>query len=114
VRDGGRVGLALDKERNLFLYIDGTQVCHVAPAVVDPCYFALDLRACWKKVILKRKSFSFCSFRNVKVNRLILGCQRKGGREERRNGGKKEGRKEEWKGGRKEGRKEGTNKNKNA
>ena len=50
VREGGRVGLALDKSRTLHLYIDGNHVGMVAADVSDPCYVMIDLLACWKKV----------------------------------------------------------------
>ena len=50
VREGGRVGLALDKSRTLHLYIDGNHVGVVTRNVADPCYVMIDLLACWKKV----------------------------------------------------------------
>ena len=50
VREGGRVGLALDRSRNLHLYIDGNHLGVVAPDVADPCYVMIDLFACWRKV----------------------------------------------------------------
>ena len=50
VREGGRVGLALDTNRTLHLYIDGQHLEVVAPDVADPCYVMIDLGLCWKKV----------------------------------------------------------------
>ena len=50
VREGSRVGLALDRSRNLHLYIDGNHLGVVAPDVVDPCYVMIDLCAKWRKV----------------------------------------------------------------
>ncbi len=44
------MGLALDRSRNLHLYIDGNHVGVVAPDVADPCYVMIDLRFCWRKV----------------------------------------------------------------
>ena len=38
VREGSRVGLALDSRRNLHLYIEGNHLGVVAPDVADPCY----------------------------------------------------------------------------
>ena len=50
VRKGSRVGLALDRTRNLHLYIDGNQVGVVAAGVADPCYVMIDLSFSWRKV----------------------------------------------------------------
>ena len=50
VRKGSRVGLALDRTRNLHLYIDGNQVGVVAAGVADPCYVMIDLYFSWRKV----------------------------------------------------------------
>ena len=50
VRKGNRVGLALDRSRNLHLYIDDKHIGVVAPGVADPCYVMIDLLACLKKV----------------------------------------------------------------
>ena len=50
VRDGGRVGLALDKSRTLHLHIDSNHVGVVARDVAGPCYVMIDLHACWRKV----------------------------------------------------------------
>ena len=50
VRKGGRVGLALDRSRNLHLYIGCNHLGVVAPDVADPCYVMIDLFERWKKV----------------------------------------------------------------
>ena len=44
------MGLALDTNRTLHLYIDGQHLGVVAPDVADPCYVMIDVYACWKKV----------------------------------------------------------------
>ena len=50
VREGGRVGLALDKSRTLHLYINGNHVGVVARDVAKPCYVMIDLYLSWRKV----------------------------------------------------------------
>ena len=50
VREGGRVGLALDKSRTLHLYIAGNHVGVVTRVVADPCYVMIDLNLNWRKV----------------------------------------------------------------
>ena len=49
VREGGRVGLALDIEKNLHLYIDGNHLGVVASDVAGPSYVMIDLNGVWKK-----------------------------------------------------------------
>ena len=50
VREGSRVGLALDRSRNLHLYIDYNHLGVVATGVADPCYVMIDLALSWGKV----------------------------------------------------------------
>ena len=50
VRQGGRVGLALDGNRGLHLFIDGNHVELISSCMANPCYFMVDLYAYWKKV----------------------------------------------------------------
>ncbi|KAL8597183.1 hypothetical protein ACOMHN_022230 [Nucella lapillus] len=50
VRAGSRVGLLVDGQGNLHLYVDGTDRGVFASAVPQPCYVLIDLNACWKKV----------------------------------------------------------------
>ena len=44
------MGLALDRSRNLHLYIDGNHRGVVATGVADPCYVMIDLSLYVKKV----------------------------------------------------------------
>ncbi|XP_076455151.1 E3 ubiquitin-protein ligase TRIM56-like isoform X1 [Babylonia areolata] len=50
VRAGSRVGLLLDMKRDVHLYLDGRDLGVFTSAVPEPCFFLMDLRACWKKV----------------------------------------------------------------
>ena len=48
---GSHVGLALDSDRGLHLYVDGTDQGVIGTDVPDPCYFMLDLYGYCTKVL---------------------------------------------------------------
>ena len=48
---GCHVGLALDSDRGLHLYVDGTDQGVIGTDVPDPCYFIFDLHAYCTKVL---------------------------------------------------------------
>ena len=43
VHVGSRLGLVVDTDRRLHLYVDGNDQGVVAPDIPDPCYFMFDL-----------------------------------------------------------------------
>ena len=43
VHVGSRLGLVVDTDRSLYLYVDGNDQGIVAPDIPDPCYFMFDL-----------------------------------------------------------------------
>ena len=48
---GSHVGLVVDTDRSLHLYVDGKDQGVVAPDIPDPCYFMFDLYSrCTKAV----------------------------------------------------------------
>ena len=48
---GSHVGLAVDTDRSLHLYVDGKDQGVVAPDIPDPCYFMFDLFSRCTKVL---------------------------------------------------------------
>ena len=66
IRAGSRLGLALDTDRRLHLFVDNKHVGMVAPHIPDPCYFMFDLYwYCTKvlhcfNVIARSCQFSCC------------------------------------------------------
>ena len=50
---GSHVGLALDSNRRLHLYIDGTDQGVIGTDVPDPCYFMFDLIGHCTKVLCR-------------------------------------------------------------
>ena len=51
VHVGSRLGLVVDTDRSLHLYVDGKDQGVVAPHISDPCYFMFDLYAYCTKVL---------------------------------------------------------------
>ena len=61
VHVGSRLGLVVDTDRSLHLYVDGKDQGVVAPDIPDPCYFMFDLCSyCTKVSFLLAIGVSVC------------------------------------------------------
>ena len=61
VHVGSRLGLVVDTDRSLHLYVDGKDQGVVAPHIPDPCYFMFDLCSyCTKVSFLLAIGVSVC------------------------------------------------------